>query len=267
MPPPARTSEIRRYKRRLELHGYPRLQMSLLVLLTGAAGMLASYLLLRGGIQVMALRYPLALGIAYIVFLVLLWLWLRTKARDYVDWHGDLPLPGGGGGSSLNPEIFQGGGGSGGGGGASGSFVTDAQTALPDAAEAGSTVLDGAGDAAGEVLGSADEGVVPLALIALAVAVAASLAFAMGYIVYLAPSLFAELLVDGALSATLYKRIKGTEAQHWLESAVRRTVVPFALCALFLGCVGGALHLFSPGAHTLGEAIQGSRIAAEKPVR
>ena len=77
-PVSTRSSEIKLAKRRLELNSYPRLQMTLMVMLTGAAGMAASYALLKGGVQMMALRYPLALRIAYIVFLVLLYLWLRT---------------------------------------------------------------------------------------------------------------------------------------------------------------------------------------------
>ena len=59
--------------------------MSQIVGLTGAAGLLFSYLMLEAGITSMAQRYPLALLAAYGVFLFRLWLWLRTKAEDYVD--------------------------------------------------------------------------------------------------------------------------------------------------------------------------------------
>ncbi len=38
----------------------PRFQMSIIVLVTGAVGFLFSYLLLRLGLDAMALRYPLA---------------------------------------------------------------------------------------------------------------------------------------------------------------------------------------------------------------
>ncbi|MES2369835.1 MAG: hypothetical protein V4554_10175 [Pseudomonadota bacterium] len=80
-----RSHAILRIKRRLEQDSFPRIQMSLIVCVTGAAGLLFSFLMLDAGVTSMALRYPLALLMAYGVFLVLLWLWLRTKAEDYVD--------------------------------------------------------------------------------------------------------------------------------------------------------------------------------------
>ena len=55
--------------------------MSLLVSLTGGAGLLASFLMLHAGIASMAWRYPLALLAAYGVFLLLLWLWCAPAPR------------------------------------------------------------------------------------------------------------------------------------------------------------------------------------------
>ena len=104
-----RSHAILRLKRRLEQDSFPRTQMSLIVGLTGAAGLLFSFMLLQAGVTSMALRYPLALLLAYGVFLLLLWLWLRTKAEDYVDMP-DLSglLPNGSGSSTPS---FEGGGG------------------------------------------------------------------------------------------------------------------------------------------------------------
>ena len=96
---------------------FPRLQMMLLVALTGGFGLLASFTLLHLGVSSMALRYPLALAFAYAFFLFLIWLWLRTNAQDYLD-ASDLTdlLP------EATPSLGQmrsGGGGDFGGGGAS----------------------------------------------------------------------------------------------------------------------------------------------------
>ena len=63
----------------LRSKSFPRLQMLLLVALTGAFGLLASFSMLRLGLDSMALRYPLALAAAYGFFLVLIWLWLRPE--------------------------------------------------------------------------------------------------------------------------------------------------------------------------------------------
>jgi hypothetical protein len=118
-----------------------------------------------------------------------------------------------------------------------------------------SGAADGLGDAVGEVVGGADEGAIPLALALLVAALVAVLLFATFYIVYLAPALFAELLVDGALSASLYRHMRGLQTRHWLESALRRTALPFIVTAVGLALIGYALHGYAPEAHTLGEVL------------
>lgn len=259
-----RGGEIRRLMGKLEGDGFPRLQMFFLVMLTGTAGMAASFTLLHSGVESMPARYPLAVGCAYLVFLFLLWLWLRTKAEDYVDGSFDIPLPGGShDGASISHEhapIFSGGGGEYGGGGASGSFQVDDSLPLPSLPEVGIPGGDSVGEAVGEVVGGADEGAVPLVIALLIAALVAVLLFASLYVVYLAPALFAELLVDGALSASLYRRMRGLQTRHWLESAVRRTLVPFAVTAVSLGAIGYAFEWYAPQAHTLGEVVQQSRV-------
>ena len=69
----------------------------------------------------------------------------------------------------------------------------------------------------------------------------------------MAPVLLAEIQVDGALVAGLYKRVKGIEQRHWLRTAVRRTLLPALLVALFLATAGYALQRAVPEAHTMGD--------------
>lgn len=76
------------------------------------------------------------------------------------------------------------------------------------------------------------------------------------YILYAAPSLFAELLLDGVLAATLYRRLHHLDSRHWLETALRRTAVPFVLTAALLGVGGAALQWHAPQAHSLGDVLQ-----------
>jgi len=241
---------IVRLQRQLEQETYPRLQMGLIVALTGVAGWLLSALLLALGMDQMALRYPVALGGAYLVFLGLLWLWLRTQAQDYqeipnlVEVNSSSGCDSGAGEVRL-PSMHSGDGGDFSGGGASGSF--DALATLP---EAESDVLSSVGDAVGSV-GDADEFAIPL----LAIALAVGLAFASLYVVYLAPALFAELLFDGVLSYTLYRRLRHADSSHWLSTAFKRTVLPFALTAVFVALVGAGLAAYAPGAQTLGQAL------------
>lgn len=213
-----RESTIGRLSERLQATGFPRLQMLLLVALTGGAGFLASAFLLHRGVERMLLRYPLAIALAYGVFLILLWLWLRTSADDYTDVPDlpDISVPGHG---------AHGGGWDG---------------------EEGNAVSDAMDAAAG-----ADEFAIPLlVLLAVGVLLVSSL-----WVVYSAPALFAELLIDGALSASLYRRLRGIERQHWLTTAMRRTWWSFAVAAVVAGGVGMALQSAYPAAHTLGEVV------------
>ena len=254
--PTSRTQAVHQLRGDLLRRSWPRLQMSLLVSLTGGAGLLASFLMLHAGLSSMALRYPLALMMAYTVFLLLLWLWLRTRAEDWADLPDpgfDISLPGG----RTLPNWPSGGGGDFGGGGASASF--DAPVPTPSLTPSGPTgLLDSTTDGLADGLGSAgdvldaDELAIPLLVLALAV----GLALSSLYVIYSAPTLFAELLLDGALTATLYRRIRSIERRHWVATAVRRTVWPFALTALLLAAVGWGLQSLTPQAHTLGEAIR-----------
>jgi hypothetical protein len=257
-----RAGEITRLMGRLNKDSYPRLQMSLLVALTGGAGLLASFLLLHSaGVEAMHFRYPLAVGCAYLVFLFLLWLWLHSKADDYLDGSIDIPDLSGMGSPRVDhlPDI-SGGGGEFGGGGASGNFVIDDPLPAPSLSIGDSSGGNSLGEAVGEVVGSADEGAIPLAVALLIAALVAVLLFATFYIIYLAPALFAELLVDGALSASLYRRMRGLQTRHWLASALHRTAVPFAVTAIGLALVGYALHAYAPEAHTLGEVLRHFRM-------
>jgi len=240
---------VDRMRANLERQGFPRLQMMLLVSLTGAVGFLVSYTLLGMGLTQMWLRYLLAFGFAYLAFLGLLWLWLRTRAEDY----GDIPdvsdafVPRGRGHAC---DGFQGGGGSGGGGGASGSFDAPAlQPAAVDMAD------DGMSDALGAV-GDAASGADELALPLMALLFVAALLLSSLWVVYSAPVLFAELLVDGVLAASLYRRLRGLESQHWLETALKRTAWPFVLTGLLLVAIGWGMQAYAPGAHSIGEVMR-----------
>ena len=66
---------------------------------------------------------------------------------------------------------------------------------------------------------------------------------------------FAELLLDGVLSASLYRRLRGLETRHWLETALRRTALPFFLTAIIVSASGWAMTLYAPEAQSIGEVI------------
>jgi hypothetical protein len=232
-----RQREIDRVGQRLLHHGYPRVEMAVLVLVTGLAGFLASFALLHAGLGMMALRYPLAVGCAFIALLLQLWLWLKLRHRWRDDLADTVEIPSG---SIDSSPDYCGGGGTFDGGGASGNFD------MP-----GTDLFSGPVEAAA----NAEEGAIPLfALIGIA-AVALSMVLLAFSLVSTAPFLFAELLVDGAMSASLYRRLRHLPQRHWTETAVRRTIVPFALSALLLAAVGFGMAWAVPGAHTFGEFL------------
>lgn len=225
---------------------FPRLQMGLIVALTGGFGLLASFAMLQLGVDAMAIRYPLALSAAYLFFIFLIWLWLRTNAADYLDLPDVSDLVPHSRPASGGPDFTSGGGGDFGGGGASGSFDGPSTPSL----DADSSSMRLVGDSVGAVTDT-DELAIPLLAIVLAIGIAvASL-----YIVYVAPILFAEVLVDGALSYALFRHLRRQEPRHWLSSTLRRTAVPFAATAVFLIAVGAAMAAYAPGAKSLGQVM------------
>jgi len=245
-----RAVAVQRMRARLLRESFPRVQMFILVSLTGLAGFGASAGMLAAGIDTMALRYLLAMGLAYIVFLSLLWLWLRTSAADYVD---RLSLDGfgsdgvgaggpGGGASGGHAEPVAGGGGTFDGGGASANVDFGSE-------EGGS--LEAIVEKPLDAIGNADEGAIPLVVILLALGIALSSLF----VVWSAPVLFAEILVDALLAAGLYRRLRVLDVRHWMRSAVRRTIIPFVLTTLVVTGAGWAMQHHAPEARSLGEVI------------
>ena len=87
--------------------------MSLILLFTGLAGFLASFSLLQLDVSRMWIRYPIAILIAYGVFLLLLRLWLWMYGRDMeVDLDPDLAevvldLPSGGSGPMKSRTLMR----------------------------------------------------------------------------------------------------------------------------------------------------------------
>jgi len=248
-----RAIAVQRMRTRLLRESFPRLQMSILVSLTGLAGFGASAGMLVAGLETMALRYLLAMGVAYIAFLSLLWLWLRTSAADYFDhmsldgFESDGAGAGGAdsSGSGAPADPVAGGGGTFDGGGASANVDFGSE-------EGG---LDAFVEKPLAAIGHAEEGAIPLAVILLALGIALSSLF----VIWSAPVLFAEILVDALLAAGLYRRLRVLDVRHWMSAAVKRTVIPFVLTTLVVTGAGWAMQHHVPEARSLGDVIAAQR--------
>lgn len=229
-------------RQRLERDGWPRLQMSAIVMITASGGLLSSHLLRNGGIDAMVLRYPLATLAAYGVFLLLMWAWVRWRNdmddayEELLDQSIDLD-----GGSTPTTPGWNGGGSSSG-AGRSGT----------GGAPAGSGLLEG--DALPDFI-DGDAGLPVLAIVALLAASVAALVAAV-WVVWSAPVLMAELLVDAALAGGLYRRMRGIQAQGWWWLCVRHTIWPLLGVLVFFIVVGAVAQHQAPGATTLMEALR-----------
>jgi hypothetical protein len=218
-----REDEVARVRAQLLRVGAPRARMLIIVLLTGGAGLLASHLMLRAGLLWMPLRYAIALLIAYLVFLGLL--------RLFVDEPINPDAPGSSDSSTYEPSSTQ---------GTSMHEVIDARSG----GRGNGNWFDG--------IGLGDELLLPLLLL-LAIL---TIAFASLWVVASAPTLFAELVVDCVLSAGLYKRLRTLEKRHWLDTALRHTIWPFAATALAVIAFAFAAQLYRPHAHSIGEVLR-----------
>lgn len=226
-----RERKIESLKRRLMRKSRPRLHASIILSLTGLAGFLASFLLLRLGVSAMWLRYPVAILIAYCVFLLLLRLWLSlSRPRN---WEFDVDIVE----TTLevvdSTEVID-----------STVMSTKSVSTFTSAKSSGSTGFSFDFDL--------DDAWVLIVVIA-ALAVAASAAL---YIVYIAPVLLAEIMLDGVLMAALYKRVKRIEHRHWLRTALLRTWWLAMLVVVIFAIAGFAMQKAAPEARSIGEFWQ-----------
>jgi hypothetical protein len=222
---PSREELVQKAKDRLLRHGLPRFQMAVLLALTGATGFLASFVLLKLGVGSMTLRYPTAVALAYGVFLLLLRLWLKLQ-RD--GW-GDV--------ADFGMNVFEN----------SDFVVSDA----PHPMGGGASLARDSGS--GLDFSFDLEGAGFLVLLAALLVAVAALGAAV-WILWIAPGLLAEVLVDGLVLAALYRRLRQPQPTGWLTGAVRRTCVPALIVAVLLSGAGALLHQAVPGACSIGAA-------------
>ena len=234
-----RLAAVRKIRTQLIAKGYPRLAVATLLAGAGITAFASSVLLLGLGLEQMGLRYFLAVVVGYVTFLLLIRVWIALN-RDAHDlsvpdlFHAVPDLPHGSIETATDAS-FSGGSS---GGGASHSWgepnVEIADLSDVDADDAWPVVI--------------------------AVVVAAILAvgaiIALWYVVYTAPILLAEVALDAALVAGMYRKLRREEAGHWLGSAVRRTWKPAAIVAICLTAAGLVMQWAVPSALSVGEVFR-----------
>ena len=82
---------------------------------------------------------------------------------------------------------------------------------------------------------------------------------AVGYVVYMAPVLLAEVALDAAVVSALYRRLRRDQAGHWLTTVLHRTWVPALVLIVCAAAAGFALQQIAPEAQSIGAVLRSFR--------
>lgn len=246
----SRQELVHQTRERLLRESAPRVQLAVIVSVSGLAAFLCSVVTLRLGVAWMALRYPLAVGAGYLTFFALIRWWIAWQRRADTQSRSttadvtpadllDVRIPGRG-----PAEIPLFGAGRSGGAGASSHFVGPSAAPKPALASSGLDIdLD------------LSEGW----WIALVVVCVAGGAVAVGYVVYAAPLLLAEVALDAAVVSALYGRLKKDDVSHWALTVLRRTWIPALALVAFAAGAGYAMQQVAPDAQSIGGFVRALR--------
>jgi hypothetical protein len=239
----------------LQRRHWLRLHMFLIVTATFLAGLVTTKLLMISGVDLLWLRYALAVCAAYLTFLVIirLWIWyvcygvsydgsdgidLFVRQMDKVEW------------------VELGGGGQFGGGGASGTWATpDGVPVEMEISTAPTKLAAGGGSDKSGCLSfdiGGDEGCFVVILLAVLVGV---LLIAGGYLVYAAPAILGEAVFEALLAAALVRRTKKLAAAGWAGSIFQSTVWIFLAVLAFSITLGWYAQKSCPEARRIRDAI------------
>jgi hypothetical protein len=236
-------------RRALWLHGF------LIGVFTLALTWGVSALQMRLGVDSLAVRYMVSLGVGYLAYLLVLRIWagflIGRPGWDGVDLSGlDIPVSSGGGNSACLPSISSGGGGDFAGGGASGDFSVD----VPGVPEG---VVELAGGAIGAAADSDDAAVVVVPVVAVFL-IACALVFGAGSLalLYFGWEVLLAVAVEIAFSYASARAAVRVTREGWASTAVRLTWKPLAGALVCAVTLGASIDYFIPSAQTLPQALK-----------
>jgi hypothetical protein len=228
-PPESRKEAVRRLGLYIRRWRQPHLVLFVILVLTGAVGAAASFLLLHMGLIRMWLRYPIAAYAAYGAFLVCLHLWRdrllsQPESAVEVERMAEEAESVGSGNDPTTKEFSQ----------SKGSLLSDLNPLdfvdLPDDPSA-------------------------FLILAVIVMVVAALII-IGFVIVTGPALLAEILLDGLLVSGLWHRFKKSGGEDPLGAAFRMTWIPALAVILLLAVAGWFLGLAVPSARSLGDVVR-----------
>ena len=221
--------------------------MATILTATLLVGLGVTRLLFFFHVNIFAIRYGLAVFLAYAAFVGFIKIWLtyvelcgRRKTSGGDAWFDCVNFSGGGTSSSASDLSFSGAGGKFGGGGASGSWDSGSDSATPRLATAvvapqpqqstsssstSSSSKSSSKSGGGGGVDDLGELVLVLLIIALVLAVVASFI----WIVYAAPVILSEVVFNAALAGALARHTHRATCGEWIGGVVKKTAVPFLL--------------------------------------
>ena len=265
-PVSSRAALVAEIRTRLLSESFPRVTIFVIVAIAGGCAFLFSALTLSAGLYSMAVRYGLAALAGYLAFAALIraWIaWQRGRLEPDLDLPGldfDLPVS-----QPSGPSLFT--GGRSGGGGASASWSGaggNAPVPMPVVAPPPATQNAAVESVRVREIASARQvSGVSKALdaddlwpVILAAVLALGAIVAVGFVVFSAPTLLAEVVLDAGLMSTVYRRLRRQDAGHWTGAVFRRTWLPALAVILFTAGAGFALQLAAPEARSIGGVIR-----------
>ena len=204
----------------------PRLVMSFALILTAGAGFFCSRLLVRAGLEVMAVRYLISTLVAWGILIVLIRLWIEIERRKFNSPADLAQIAEHQGHEHENPS-------------------------WEHAGNAAVRALDAASSSVDEPLGCLI-GLLIAAVLFLFVGVLCG--FFM--LIASAPALLAEAFLDAVVAGFLARGLRTHDAQWWAVGIIRRTWRVAIPLALLLAAAGLALQIWNPAIHTLGDLFR-----------
>lgn len=243
-----------------------RFHMTFMLLAAFAVGLIVTKILLEIHLNVLWLRYLIAVVVAYATFILLIKLWLLylgLRARREQDL-GSLDLPADlaqavceiGDSSSVTGSVFEADGGRFGGGGATETWGS------PEAIHSSAAPIETGRGGSGCLSLDLDDGI----LVVLVVALVLSVLLVGAYLIWAAPAILAEAAFEAALASALVRRAKRIDNVGWVGSVVRATVWPFAIVLALSIATGWYAQRRCPGATKIVHALNCDERAA-RPLR
>jgi hypothetical protein len=194
---------------------HARREMLAIVVATGLIGFAVSAGLLGAGETSMARRYATATFVAYAAFVLLVRHWAGRRARGL--------------GASTPSDAFR---------------ASQPEPAVPTPDDESLYLADRA--SADAVLWHYRRTLAVLAVIGSGLVAAA-------WVVWIAPALLAEVLLDAGLVAGLYGTLHSIEARSWLGTTLRRTWRSAVVIVVFMAAFGFVVQTVMPEVDSIGD--------------